>query len=674
MNKKIFLLMLVGIFSILFFSNFINSATKEVKIDWLGFPFEWCSDEDDHNVEFCGYDYDKFQHSCNENSDCSNGICSGVYKATNGDIYRVVYLNYWYNAKCKSSGHGVDNHFANSIGEYNDGSEFSQMYTPSHEALANCYDLDGDGYYSAVYSSGINQGVNTVCGNSETNMCDNNPSVHVATTEIPDLMDNNCDGQTDEGFVCMPGQTQPCGTTHIGECQIGIETCINGQWDSCTGAVEPIAETADGYDNDCDGQTDEGFECIHGQAQQCGTTDIGECQFGTKTCASGQWGSCIGYVGPTTEICNDNIDNNCDGQIDSADSFCQKAYWTSDSQGQNKITSLAALPFQKVYLVLDDPYGTSSNWKFNIVENDIGFCFWGMGAGCYDEIRTNNLGNALTGNVLGNKIIAEWTITPTDINKAITEDSYNIYEFYFIVMGDSYFYPSPILQLEWAAASCTSGGTQSCYTGTTGTANVGECKPGTKNCINNVWGPCQNEIIPTAEICDDEKDNNCDGAVDESSCQEIPIDCPQTLCSDYLTESPCASNSCQLNSQTPTLTCPSDATSCSCSWNAGSCDPSFDVIDPIGNSGTCSFKEGTPVKTCENDGELEYDITATWSITGESGPSSCKNGKVGPIFCSSKTKLPLENKFGILLTIISIIGIYFLFFRRNKILKIKDDK
>ncbi|MBI2004177.1 hypothetical protein HYS72_01805, partial [Candidatus Pacearchaeota archaeon] len=49
----------------------------------------------------------------------------------------------------------------------------------------------------------------------------------------------------------------------------------------------------------------------------------------------------------------------------------------------------------------------------------------------------------------------------------------------------------------------------------------------------------------------------------------------------------------------------------------------------------------------------------------------CEDKSPVSILCSSKTKLPLENKYGIILTIIAIIGIYsFWFFRRkNKILK-----
>jgi len=55
--------------------------------------------------------------------------------------------------------------------------------------------------------------------------------------------------------------------------------------------------------------------CNNGQTQQCGSSNIGACQFGTQTCNNNQWGTCTGNIEPTTETCN-TIDDNCDGQTD----------------------------------------------------------------------------------------------------------------------------------------------------------------------------------------------------------------------------------------------------------------------------------------------------------------------------------------------------------------------
>lgn len=63
---------------------------------------------------------------------------------------------------------------------------------------------------------------------------------------------------------------------------------------------------------------------------------------------------------------------------------------------------------------------------------------------------------------------------------------------------------------------CTPGATESCYTGPAGTQGVGACKSGTRTCDASglLWGPCFNQVVPAAEICANNVDENCDGAVD----------------------------------------------------------------------------------------------------------------------------------------------------------------
>jgi len=70
--------------------------------------------------------------------------------------------------------------------------------------------------------------------------------------------------------------------------------------------------------------------------------------------------------------------------------------------------------------------------------------------------------------------------------------------------------------------TCTVGAMAFCYTGPPATQGVGECKTGSKSCydggafIGIGWGTCTGEVVPTAEICFDGKDNDCNGLTDSS--------------------------------------------------------------------------------------------------------------------------------------------------------------
>jgi hypothetical protein len=54
-----------------------------------------------------------------------------------------------------------------------------------------------------------------------------------------------------------------------------------------------------------------------------------------------------------------------------------------------------------------------------------------------------------------------------------------------------------------------------CYDGPSGTMAIGECRAGVRYCTDGGFDvPCDGQVLPVEEICDD-KDNDCDGEVDE---------------------------------------------------------------------------------------------------------------------------------------------------------------
>ncbi|MES2774408.1 MAG: MopE-related protein [Bacteroidota bacterium] len=282
-------------------------------------------------------------------------------------------------------------------------------------------DADGDGYYAGSLESCTNPGIGYTTTAGLPGDCNDDPAaggaaVNPGATEICDGIDNNCNGSIDEGFTntdgdgmadcvdpdddndgvldaddCAPldatrwqtgnfytdadgdgygtdgavplcyGLTTPSGYSTVdGDC--------NDNLAAGGAAVSPGAtEICDGVDNNCNGQTDEGFtntdgdnmaDCVDPDDDNDGVLDADDCAplditkwrtgnfytdgdsdgYGTGTAVSLCYGantpignSTVGgdcndandAINPgAVEICGDGIDNNCNGSVDEGCGVC----------------------------------------------------------------------------------------------------------------------------------------------------------------------------------------------------------------------------------------------------------------------------------------------------------------------------------------------------------------
>ena len=173
-------------------------------------------------------------------------------------------------------------------------------------------DADGDGY--GVSSVGVPSCTEPPWHTLSDGDCnDGNASVHPDAQETCNGNDDNCDGQIDEG---RPGGGAACATGQQGICAAGTMNCQSGAA-VCTQNVQPRPETCNLLDDDCDGQTDEGNP---GGGAACATGRQGICAAGAVNCQSGDL-VCTQNLQPRPETCN-LLDDDCDGTTDDAVGGC----------------------------------------------------------------------------------------------------------------------------------------------------------------------------------------------------------------------------------------------------------------------------------------------------------------------------------------------------------------
>ncbi|UCH82336.1 MAG: hypothetical protein JSW20_06795 [Nitrospiraceae bacterium] len=211
-------------------------------------------------------------------------------------------------------------------------------------------------------------------GGSEVNTCD--PFAGAVPEVCDGSLDEDCDGTVDEGCDCNDGDTRSCGSD-TGECVAGTESCIGGMWNGiCTGEVGPTAELCDGLDNDCDNDVDEDFVNL---GNNC-TAGTGVCETtGTYICKADQSAEeCDAIPGVPTEVpeatCNDDLDNDCDGFLDSADADCSGGattisvqITTSSDDAEELVTGRMSLGSSDLEMTYDKKGNQKIGLRFNSV-------------------------------------------------------------------------------------------------------------------------------------------------------------------------------------------------------------------------------------------------------------------------------------------------------------------
>jgi len=368
----------------------------------------------------------------------------------------------------------------------------------------------------------------------------------IPSTEICDLKDNDCDGDTDEDFNNL---NQAC-SSGLGECEAsGVYVCsVDGKNTTCNAVAGiAVAEECDELDNDCDGVTDEELVgcCDEDDVQECGS-DVGECQKGQMTCqADGSWGQCENAVDPADDLC-DNKDNDCDGNTDedfiNLNSACQIGQGVCLSHGvfacseDGLVTECNAEIIQPSEEVCDQQ---DNNCDGNTDEDLVGCCtpddqvVCGSNVGeCRQGLKTCSA-EGVWSECIGEVKVAEELCDSKDNNcdGFVDETFVNLHAQCQIGIGECVSTGNMICAIDQRSLSCNAevkvgsdetcdnkdndcdGNTDEELTRECG-SDVGECQKGVQSCSAGGWLVCEGEIQSSDEICDGQ-DNNCDNNTDE---------------------------------------------------------------------------------------------------------------------------------------------------------------
>lgn len=215
---------------------------------------------------------------------------------------------------------GIDE---NCNGDIDEGLTFETWYA----------DADGDTYGDAAMSVTTCDGAPAGYVADNTDCNDADAGVNPGAAEICNGLDENCNGDIDEGLTFETWYADADGDGY-GDAAMSVTTCDgapagyvadNTDCNDADGAINPgAAEVCNGIDDNCNGDIDEGltFETWYADADG---DSYGDADMTVTTCD----GAPAGYVADNTdcndadasinpgaaEVCN-GVDDNCDGNVD----------------------------------------------------------------------------------------------------------------------------------------------------------------------------------------------------------------------------------------------------------------------------------------------------------------------------------------------------------------------
>ncbi|HYV94116.1 MAG TPA: MopE-related protein [Chitinophagales bacterium] len=300
---------------------------------------------------------------CNDNTNAANPvateICDGIDNDCDSQIDEGLPL-YTFYADADGDGFGNPSSTSQACGQpsgyVSDNSDCNDASNAVHPGATetcnsiddNCNSSIDEGVQSTFYSDqdGDSYGNSSVttqaCSapsgyvSNSTDCNDNSASVHPGASETCNSIDDNCNGQTDEGVLTTfyrdqdgDGYGNGSPTTQACSAPSGYVSNSTDCNDNSVTVHPGATETCNSIDDNCNGQTDEGVLTTFYRDQD--GDGYGNASVTTQACSvpsgyvfnSTDCNDNSASIHPgATETCANNIDDNCNGQIDEGCGGC----------------------------------------------------------------------------------------------------------------------------------------------------------------------------------------------------------------------------------------------------------------------------------------------------------------------------------------------------------------